>query len=43
MTNEAMALAIALPLLGSLAAAAWPRRSRWIGLLTVLSSGASVA
>ena len=42
MTNEAMALAIALPLLGGLAAAAWPTRSRGIGILTVLLSGASV-
>jgi formate hydrogenlyase subunit 3/multisubunit Na+/H+ antiporter MnhD subunit len=39
----AMALAIALPLLGSLAAAAWPRRSRCIGLLTLLFTGVCVA
>ena len=42
MTNEAMALATALPLLGALAAAAWPSRSRSIGILTVLFSGVSV-
>ncbi len=42
MTNEAMALAIALPLLGAIAAAGWPHRSRSIGILTLLASGASV-
>ena len=42
MTNEAMALAIALPLLGALAATAWPRRSRSIGLVSVLCNAASV-
>lgn len=40
--NEAMALTIGLPLLGALAATVWPRRSRCIGILTLLGSGASV-
>jgi len=40
--NEAMALTIALPLFGALAAAAWPGRSSVIGILSVLLSGAAV-
>jgi formate hydrogenlyase subunit 3/multisubunit Na+/H+ antiporter MnhD subunit len=42
MTNEAMALAVALPLFGALTAAAWPNRCRHIGTLTVLFNSASV-
>ncbi len=41
--NEAMALVIALPLLGGLIAAAWPRRSRCVGNLTLLINAAIAA
>ena len=42
MMNEAMALAIALPLFGALATAVWPTRSRGIGILTALFNSASI-
>lgn len=41
--NSAMVLPFAVPLLGALAAAAWPGRSRLIGILTLALSTASVA
>ena len=43
MTNEAMALSIALPLAGSLGAVTWPKHSRDIGMVAVVLSSACVA